>query len=255
MSEPTQRLFRSAQIWAQLVAMSIISLAAAGAAIALFAAAAGAIAWPEVPVLLDGETPVDIGAPVLLAGCLILVSLCAYLPSALRVMRLEATHRDFSIRMEDVARAYWAAHRADRSGIFTLGREFDAVRERARFLMEHPDLGDLDHEILELAAQMSTESRELAALYSDDRVARAREGIARRAEDAARLERQIDAAHLACSELRRDLESAEVDEAVIRSRLARLDEELAELHDVAAPKPVAADPERRRASFRIAPGE
>ena len=66
--------------------------------------------------------------------------------------------------MWDVAQAYQAAHAADRDGVFNLPSEFDSVRERIEHLRRHPDLGRLKPEILELAAQISHESRELAGV-------------------------------------------------------------------------------------------
>lgn len=255
MSEPMQRLVRNAQDWALFIGMTVITLAAILASAALFAAAAGALPWPAIPISIAGSETFDIGPPALLGLCLVLVSLCAFLPAAIRVRRLEATHRDFALRMEDVARAYWAAHRADRTGIFRLEREFDAVRERALFLANHPDLGELDHSLVELASQMSTESRELARIYSDEKVARARDTLARRTEDVVRLERQIEAAHGVCTQLKRDLDAVEVEEAVIRSRLARLDAELAELHRIVDPAPASGGARAGRPKLRIAPGE
>ena len=64
--------------------------------------------------------------------------------------------------MRDVAQAYQAAHAADRDGVFNLPSEFDSVRERIEHLQRHPDLGRLEPEILEMAAQIGRKSRKLA---------------------------------------------------------------------------------------------
>ena len=52
-------------------------------------------------------------------------------------------------------------------------------RERLVWLRRHPDLGSAEPEILELAAQMSHESRTLAQTFSTERVERCRERILR----------------------------------------------------------------------------
>ena len=157
------------------------------------------------------------------------LSLGAFLPASRRVMRLEESHRDFSMRMEDIASAYWIAHAADREGLFDMRREFDAVRERILFLRRHPDLEDLDPELLELAAQMSHESRELAEIYSDTKVSRAREMLQLRRDEAEQLSERIARAHAVTDEIKRTLEAVEVEEDIARSRLERLRGELAEL--------------------------
>ncbi len=99
--------------------------------------------------------------------------LCFFLPSNARIMRLENSHRRFSIGMRDVAQAYHFAHAADREGIFQMSSEFDAVRECLAYLRDHPDLESLEPALLEAAAQMSHISRELADVYADEKVARA----------------------------------------------------------------------------------
>ncbi|MFC2968339.1 hypothetical protein [Acidimangrovimonas pyrenivorans] len=71
------------------------------------------------------------------------------------------------------ARALARAHGGDREGVFALSSEFDSMRERLTHLRKHPDLSGLEPELLELAAQMSHLSRDLARVYSDEKVARA----------------------------------------------------------------------------------
>ncbi len=51
-------------------------------------------------------------------------------------MALENSHRRFSPGMQDVARAHAAAHAADRTGVFQLSSEFDALRERLAYLRD-----------------------------------------------------------------------------------------------------------------------
>ena len=79
---------------------------------------------------------------------IILASLFFFMPSAGRIMSLERSHRDFKVSMEDVAHAYHVCHTADRSGVFTMGSEFDAVRERLSYLRDHPDLDSLEPAVL-----------------------------------------------------------------------------------------------------------
>ncbi|NNF72579.1 MAG: DNA repair protein [Rhodobacteraceae bacterium] len=194
-----------------------------------FLSAVGAVPWLYLPMQFGAELIPWAGAALQIGVTALLLMLCVFLPSSLRVLRLETSHRDFSMRMDDIAQAYWLAHRADREGVFTLPREFDAVRERYMFLRAHPDLESHEPELLELAAQMSHESRELAEIYSDAKVARAREMLALRRQEAETLSDRIGRAHAVTDEIKRQLDAVEVDEDVARSRLSRLRAELAEL--------------------------
>ena len=243
------------QNWSQIVAMAMVTLGAIAAVAATTLAATGVLPWIEVPVRFGGTEPAFAGMALQIAMTLILLLLCVFLPSSIRVMRLEATHREFSLRMEDVTRAYWAAHAADRTGIFKLKREYDAVRERLRFLRKHPDLEDLDQDLLEVASQMSTESRELARIYSDEKIARAKEHLALRRDEAARTSERIANAHAATAEIRRLKDEVEVEEDVVRSRLARLQEELLEILPASEMPGFGNGPEERRRRIGVVPGE
>ncbi len=225
---------------------------AASLCLALFAAsglaALGVWPWISLPAVV-GETPFDAG-PVLQIGlCVVMAIILALLPTSARVLRLEHAHRDFRVDMNDVTRAYVAAHAADRAGVFQMHREFDAMRERMAFLTSHPDLGALDPEILELAAQMSTEARELAELYSDERVTHARSMLAERQSEAERLDRLIDKAHVVTGDIRRHLQNVSLKEDAIRSRISMLQGELEGLWDeISAASPAAqAEPKLRLA--------
>ena len=101
--------------------------------------------------------------------------ICFFLPFNVRIMQLEISHRRFTVSMDDVARAYGAVHAADRGRTFQLSSEFDAVREHLAYLRDHPDLSTLEPALLETAAQMSHISRELAEVYSDEKIGRARD--------------------------------------------------------------------------------
>lgn len=253
MSSDLGRTLNRLQDWSQIVAIAVLATTASAAVAASVLAGFGLLPWASLTVLY-GETTVDIGPFVQVGIAVFLTLLCAFFPSARRVLRLEVMHRNFSLSMEDVTRAYWAAHAADREGTFTLGREFDAVRERLMFLRDHPDLADLEPAVLEIAAQMGTESRELARIYSDENVKRAKEMLEHRRAEAETLTERVAAAHGATTELRRMLADVEMDEEIVRSRIERLREELADLMP-AIESPASDLPALRRSMIGVVPGE
>lgn len=161
-----------------------------------------------------------------IAVTIILGSLFFFMPSAGRIMSLERSHRNFKLSMEDIARAYHVCHTADRSGIFTMSSEFDAVRERLSYLRDHPDLDSLEPQVLELAAQMSQQSRELADIYSAEKVARAKTFLRQRQEEAERQQQLIVEAHHALRDIRKWSQQVELEESVVASQLSQLEEQL-----------------------------
>jgi len=193
------------------------------------AAVAGLAPWLELAVGLGGDAPVDAGPAIQMTVTFLLLGLCFFLPMNDRVLRLENSHRVFRTTMRDVALAYQFAHAADRDGVFKLQSEFDSVRERLEHVRAHPDLARLEPEILEIAAQMSHESRELAEIYSTERVDRARHFLRQRQEEAERMRERVQAAHVAVRDLKLWLARVEDDEEVARSEVERLKEELAEI--------------------------
>ncbi|MDJ1007214.1 MAG: DNA repair protein [Paracoccaceae bacterium] len=206
--------------------------------------ALGLLPMLSVPATLGGEA-FDAGPALQTGAAVLLLAVLTLTPGLRHIRRLEAAHRDFRVGMEDVTRAYWAAHAADRAGVFTMAREFDAVRERFEFLRRHPNLQDLAPELLELAAQMSTEARDLADIYSDEKVAHAEAMLVERQAEAERLGGLIDRAHEVTRDIRRALGDVELEEDVLRSRIAVLREELDGLWreiDAPAPRP---EPEPR----------
>ena len=225
MSQHIARWMYLSQVIVQRATLvSILSLALAGALWSL-AAAVGIAPWLRLDVGLGGASA-DAGFAVQLALTLLLLGLCFFIPMNDRVMRLENSHRTFRVTMWDVAQAYQAAHAADRGGCFSLKSEFDSVRERLEHLRRHPDLGKLEPEILEMAAQMSHESRDLAEIYSTERVERARQFLRQRQEEADQMKERVQEAYAACRELKRWLEGVEIEEDIARSEVARLKEEL-----------------------------
>ncbi|MEM8804306.1 MAG: hypothetical protein AAGF55_17415, partial [Pseudomonadota bacterium] len=111
-------------------------------------------------------------------------------------------------------------------------REFDAVRQRYKFLKDQPDLKDIDDELLVIAAQMSETSRDLAERFSDRRIARVREGLQRRAEDAESLEAQLLAIRAENEKLAKMRTDAEMSESAFRKQVDVLQAEFASLTDL-----------------------
>lgn len=229
--------------------MGLMVIVSLGLIAAVALAAFGVIAWPELPLSFDGEPVPNAGMWAMIAVTALFLSLCVYIPTNSRMLSLESAHRDFRISMHDVAHAYHTAHAADRAGKFRMRHEFDAVRERIAFLREHPDLGDLEPEILEAAAQMSQISQELAETYSDEKVERARTFLKQRQEELEQFNDRLETAKALTHDLRHWVEAVEMEESIARSQLDRL---TAELNDImpelnigvnaALGKEVAADP-------------
>ena len=162
------------QFFMQRLALVVFAIAALSALVATVMAAFGALPWIEFSLRWNGVTVPQAGMYAQICLTTLAVGLCFFLPSNQRIIALENSHRQFSVGMNDVARAYAAVHAADRGQTFRISSEFDAVRERLAYLRDHPDLSALEPAVLEIAAQMSHISKELAEVYSDDRVARVR---------------------------------------------------------------------------------
>ena len=208
------------------LAQGVVVATALAAVAACCAAVLGRLPWLVLPLSLDGTGSVDAGPWVQGALSVLLVALCFLIPGSVRVLRLETSHRRFHATMEDVARAFYAAHAADRRGVFRFRNEFDAVRERLRFLRDHPDLGELDPEVLELAAQMSHVGRDLARVYSVEKIEEARATLTRRGDQAARLEAEIDRISCALASIRARLEAVAAREERATERIAALRDEV-----------------------------
>lgn len=103
-------------------------------------------------------------------------------------------------------------HNADRRSVFALSSEFEDMRKRMEHLRQHPDLSHLEPELLELAAQMSHHSRDIARVYSVERVERAKAFLKQRQEEVAQTQERLKLARHTCDELRRwsaDIEAGE----------------------------------------------
>lgn len=221
-------LFQSQAVFMRLT-LFIICIGAFLSVGATLLAAVGVVPWLSLEAGFGGDIYPQAGplAQIVLT-CLILM-LAFYLPANARMMALERSHRNFAVNMNDVVRAYHAAHSADRNGAFNLSSEFDEVKERLAFMRDHPELGDLEPEVLELAAQMSQVSQELADTYSDAKVDRARSFLKQRQEELDRFNSRLDDAKIILHELRQWSRDIEIEESVARSQLDRIREELFEL--------------------------
>ncbi len=208
------------------LAVVTLSLAAAAAVTVTLLSAFGRLPW----LALDARFG-DMGLPwagmaLQIGLTALLVCLAFFIPANGRIMALERSHRRFQIGMEDVARAYHLCHTADRAGLFTLSSEFDAVRERLAYLRDHPDLANLEPEILTIAAQMSTEARHLAEIYSDAKVSRARDFLRQRQHEAEAAQERIVEALQICREIQTWTRQVEAEEGLVAKQLATLDEAL-----------------------------
>ncbi|MCX7559469.1 DNA repair protein [Sulfitobacter sp. F26204] len=203
------------------------------AALSLFGAtvmaALGFWAWIDLTLNYQGKPIENAGMYVQIGLTILAVGLCFFLPSNRRIMTLENSHRRFSIGMEDVARAYAAVHAADRAETFRLSSEFDAVRERLAYLRDHPDLSTLEPSLLEVAAQMSHLSRELAEVYSDEKLARARNFLKERQQEIALFNGRLDQAKAITNDLKHWVHEVELEESVAVAQLERLRAEMQEI--------------------------
>lgn len=207
----------------------LICAAALAAVAATGLSTAGIWPWLALEAGIGGVSYPQAGMVAQIFLTTLLVMLAFYLPANARILALERSHRTFTLQMEDVARAYAAVHAADRKGTFDLASEFDAVKNRMAFLKDHPDLGGLEPEVLEVAAQMSQVSHELAETYSDINVARARTFLKQRQEEAAQFSTRLEDAKIILHELQQWTRDVEIEESIARSQMQRLREELFEL--------------------------
>lgn len=217
-----QQFFQKVALGA-VVAFSIVVIGAT------LAAALGIAPWLTFTASY-GETLVPYAGMITqLFLTALAVSLCFYLPSNRRILELEKSHRNFHISMEDVARAYGLAHKADREDAFTLSSEFDAVRERIQFMRDHPELETLEPSVLEVAAQMGREARELAEIYSDEKVGRAKTFLKQRQEEIDQYRERLALAQQTVNDLKRWSQQVHVEDSVVQAQMNRLEEDLAEL--------------------------
>ncbi len=197
-----------------------------GCVIASLGAAFGMWSWLSVEASVNGTAPQDIGMYIQIGATLFALMLLIYLPANARMTALERSHRSFNIGMEDITRAYRAAHAADRASVFTLSSEFENMRAKMEHMRAHPDLRNLEPELLQLAAQMSLQTRDLAQTYAQDKVDRAKQFLQSRQQEIDMMSDRITEAHKICDELRHWSTDIEVEERALKSQMKMLDEKL-----------------------------
>ncbi|MBT0956352.1 DNA repair protein [Alphaproteobacteria bacterium KMM 3653] len=211
--------------------LSLVLIVAAALAVtgATLLAAFGVLPWLTINAFYGEEALPNAGMYAQIGLTILAIALCFFVPANARMMRLEKTHRDFSLSMQDIAQAYQICHAGDRAGAFTLSSEFDSVRERMAYLRDHPDLRTLEPAVLEVAAQMSHESRDLGEIYSDERMARARLFLRQRQQEIDTFSERMAMAKQTISEVRRWTQQIHVEEAVQATQLERLEKDLMEV--------------------------
>lgn len=198
---------------------------------ATVAAMLGALPWLDLPVAFGDADVVNGGMIAQLGVTLLLLLLVGFLPANARMRRLELTNRDFHLSMNDVAHAYSVVHAADRDGTFQLSREFDSMRERIDWMRNHPDLAGMEHDVLQVAAQMSVESRDIAEVYSTEKVDRARSFLRQRQQEVEDYRQKISMAQATVQEIKRWMQAVSVEEGLAEKQLERLQKDLAEVTD------------------------
>ena len=214
---------------ANMTGMIALAVFAAAMAVVTTLAAAGILPWLEIQASFGGIAYENTGKIAQIGLTVLLLLLTVYLPSAHRVMRLESSHRRFEMGMQDVAQAYAVAHASDRAGLFSTSSEYDAVRERMIHLRNHPDLQGFEPEVLEVAAQMSRVSQDLAETYSDEKVERAQAFLKARQQEIDSFNARIDRAKQVTAELTSWKSAIDAEESVAASQLQRLRDTLAEV--------------------------
>lgn len=219
-------MFVRAQRALSSVSLVLLMLLAASVVVYTILCAFGVMPWLSLTAQFGDTVIANAGIYVQITLSVFAFMLAMFLPSNLRILELERAHRSFNISMQDVAHAYQVCHSADRSGLFTLSSEFDSVRERLTYMRDHPDLAGLEPDVLEVAAQMSQSARELAAVYSDEKVTRAKTFLAQRQEEVEAQQERIISAHHSISELRQWAQQVELEESVAASQMQRLEEDM-----------------------------
>ena len=207
-------------------ALLCLALAALAVLTTTVLSALGIVPWLSLSAGFDGTTRPQAGMVAQIGVTALLCFLVAFIPANSRMLALEQSHRSFRMTMTDVAQAYHSAHMADRKAAFTLSSEFDQVRERIDYLRSHPDLKLLEADVLTLAAQMSQQSHQLATVYSEDKIARARDFLAQRQQEAEDQGGRIAEAMQVCREIQRWSSQVELEEARVASQLHQLEEQL-----------------------------
>ncbi|GLS87222.1 hypothetical protein GCM10010873_21960 [Cypionkella aquatica] len=229
MSVNWRETMQAARAAVQTGAQGLIVIVALGLSVATLAASLGLIPWPQIALFFGGQAVPNAGMWLQIGLTLLLVLMTFFLPSNIRMAQLERSHRSFAVGMADVAQAYAHAHAADRAGVFALSGEFESMRARMEHLRQHPDFQHLEPELLQLAAQMSIETRDLARVYSDLKVARAKDFLRQRQEEVQNLTDRLAIARRTCDELRRWMGDVQAEENLAQIQMKRLEADLKEI--------------------------
>lgn len=213
----------------QLATQSLLIALTMAAVIATALSVLEVIPWLSLNLISASGASLHVGVWVQSLGTAFLVGLCAFLPGVHHMQRLERSHRDFKLSMDDVAKAYQISHAADRTGTFALSSEFEDMRDRLDRMRRHPDLGHLEPEILELAAQMSHMTRDLALVYSETKVSRAKEFLRHRQEELDIFNETLGLALTVTQELQRWQSDVEASELEANRQMDRLEKDLKEI--------------------------
>ncbi|MDA8585873.1 DNA repair protein [Rhodobacteraceae bacterium] len=224
------RYLAQAANFAQLIAFVILGIASLGLLALTGLSASGVLPWLDITATFGATALPWAGPAVQIGFTVLLLILTSFMPASYRVLRLEHSHRRFEIDMDDVTRAYRAAHYADRAETFEVRREFDAIRERFKYLKAEPGIADIDDNLLTIGAQMSEQSRELAETFSDRRVARVRENLVQRQEDANSLEQQLERIKSETAELELMRNDIGITDEELAARIGSLQGDLIELN-------------------------
>ncbi|MGH1369297.1 MAG: DNA repair protein [Maritimibacter sp.] len=227
--KPIPGLFAESQRQMLAVTMTVVMGLAAVLLFFTLGATFGFMPWLEIEASANGQPLENAGIILQVAATALAVTLALFLPANRRIMRLEQSHRDFQMSMDDVVRAYRLSHEADRKRLFKIGSEFDSVRERLEHLREHPELGALEPEILELASQMSFVSRDLADTYSQDKVDRARGFLKQRQQEIDSYLENLAMAQKTIEDLRHWMQQLDAEEAIVERQMTTLEADLMEL--------------------------
>ncbi|GAA3871383.1 DNA repair protein [Celeribacter arenosi] len=184
------RFSKAAHVF-QSAATVLVGIAALTGILSVVLALFGVLPWLGLEAQFGDGPATNIGVHVQIGLTVLLIGLIALVPSGQRVMSLERVHRDFKMTMEDVSMAYHLSHAADRAGTFKMAAQFDDVRDRLSHMRSHPDLSRLEPEVLDLAAQMSHTTRDLAAIYSDEKLTRARTFLQERERELTDFEEKV----------------------------------------------------------------
>ena len=226
---PTWTAGRNIRNMVQLATQGLLIALAAAACIATLLSLVGVMPWMSLNLVTDSGDSIHVGVWVQSLGTAVLLGLCAFLPGVHHIQRLERSHRDFKLSMDDVAKAYQISHAADRNGAFALSTEFEDMRDRLDNMRRHPDLGHLEPEILELAAQMSHMTRDLALVYSETKVTRAKEFLRHRQQELDTFNENLSLALTVTQDLQRWQNDVEASELEANRQMDRLEKDLKEI--------------------------